>query len=176
MFLKVKTAVEINSQIPCRFNPFNSATIKRSRTLYLHGPVRTSTAQTCILHDVAHFTATDQQHKREFRKKYSCQGSTTRACNIEVLKMSSSEEEIIILAMLCEEEEEEKEAKKKRRFWVHPINQKRKQYGEFHHLFPELKRFEEKFFQYFRMSQIKFDYFFLLSTPILHLFFLGLYI
>ena len=79
--------------------------------------------------------------------------------------MSSSEEEIIILAMLCEEEEEEKEAKKKRRFWVHPINQKRKQYGEFHHLFPELKRFEEKFFQYFRMSQIKFDYFFCYRLP-----------
>ncbi|XP_030749371.1 protein ALP1-like [Sitophilus oryzae] len=40
--------------------------------------------------------------------------------------------------------------------WVHPINQKRAELGEFHHLFNDLKEDEKKFFQYFRMSHNKF--------------------
>lgn len=67
---------------------------------------------------------------------------------------SSSDEEVIVAAFLAEEEE--KKTKRKRSMWVHPINQKRAQLGEFHHLFKDLKEDEKKFFQYFRMSTKKF--------------------
>ena len=39
-----------------------------------------------------------------------------------------------------------------RDYWVHPINVKRDTYGEFHHLFADLKKDEERFRTYFRMS------------------------
>jgi hypothetical protein len=35
---------------------------------------------------------------------------------------------------------------------VHEINQLRGQYGEYHHLFPQLKADGERFFQYCRMN------------------------
>ena len=35
--------------------------------------------------------------------------------------------------------------------WVHPINAKRDELGEFHHLIPELKEDAERFYGYFRM-------------------------
>lgn len=41
---------------------------------------------------------------------------------------------------------------------VHPINRCRKRHGEYHHLFHELKRDEERFFQYTRMSLETFNY------------------
>lgn len=34
----------------------------------------------------------------------------------------------------------------------------RKLFGEFHHLFPQLKKYPKKFFQYMRMSKEAFDY------------------
>ena len=36
--------------------------------------------------------------------------------------------------------------------WVHPINQAREKYGEFHHLLKELKKDDERFLSYFRMT------------------------
>ena len=42
---------------------------------------------------------------------------------------------------------------------VHEINQSRGQYGEYHHLFPQLKADGERFFfQYFRMAIETFTY------------------
>jgi hypothetical protein len=42
---------------------------------------------------------------------------------------------------------------KRERSGVHEINQLRGQYGEYHHLFPQLKADGERFFQYlFRLS------------------------
>lgn len=35
---------------------------------------------------------------------------------------------------------------------IHPINKNRKQFGEYHHLFKEIKEDESRFFQYLRMS------------------------
>lgn len=66
---------------------------------------------------------------------------------------SSSDEEIIFLSALAEEEEREI---RKRKTWIHPINEKREVYGEFHHLFPDLLEHKTKFFKYFRMSKEKF--------------------
>lgn len=65
---------------------------------------------------------------------------------------SSSSEDVFLLGMLVSEEEEEQG----KRLWVHNINKKRGQYGEFHHLFPDLLVEDRIFFQYFRMSREKF--------------------
>ena len=45
-----------------------------------------------------------------------------------------------------------------REIWVHPINLEREQYGEYHHLMPQLRRDPERFQKYFRMSPGTFDY------------------
>ena len=41
--------------------------------------------------------------------------------------------------------------------WVHPLNE-RNAFGEYHHLFRELKRHPMKFFAYWRMSIDTFEY------------------
>ncbi|CAH2009900.1 unnamed protein product [Acanthoscelides obtectus] len=41
---------------------------------------------------------------------------------------------------------------KSRRYGIHPINKRRKRFGEFHHLYVELREYPEKFFEYLRMS------------------------
>ena len=46
---------------------------------------------------------------------------------------------------------------KRRNLWVHPINEKRAEYGEFHQLIPDLKLDRERFFTYFRMYPEKFQ-------------------
>ena len=47
--------------------------------------------------------------------------------------------------------------RKKREYSVHPINKQREMFGEFHHLYGEL-RFLERFFEYTRMSVQTFDF------------------
>jgi len=47
---------------------------------------------------------------------------------------------------------------KRDRRGVHEINQSRGQYGEYHHLFPQLKADGERFFQYFRIDIETFTY------------------
>lgn len=44
-----------------------------------------------------------------------------------------------------------------RRHWVHPINKKRKIFGEYHHLMADLEGDEEKFRRYFRLNKEQFD-------------------
>lgn len=68
---------------------------------------------------------------------------------------SSDDEEVMIVAAILTEDESKK--KRKRSTWIHPINRKRLNLGEFHHLFNDLKEDENKFFQYFRMSPTKFS-------------------
>lgn len=41
---------------------------------------------------------------------------------------------------------------------VHPINKKRAEFGEYHHLMPDLKRDSARFFSYMRMTQSTFVY------------------
>ena len=43
------------------------------------------------------------------------------------------------------------------RIWVHPMNNRRFEKGEFFILYPDLRQFEDKFFNWFRMSIQKFD-------------------
>ncbi|CAK1587669.1 unnamed protein product [Parnassius mnemosyne] len=74
--------------------------------------------------------------------------------------MEENEEETIVIACLLAEEEEEKaknSRKRKHNIWVHDIFRKRSQHGEYHTLFPDLLNDDAKFFQYFRMTQVKFN-------------------
>lgn len=50
-----------------------------------------------------------------------------------------------------------KERKKKRQYWVHPILRDRFTHGQFQTLYPKLRSFEPKFFNYLRMSINSFD-------------------
>ncbi|XP_062531258.1 uncharacterized protein LOC110386017 isoform X2 [Bombyx mori] len=45
----------------------------------------------------------------------------------------------------------------KKRVWVHDINKKRNDLGEYHRLCRELASHEDRFFTYFRMSQVLFE-------------------
>lgn len=69
------------------------------------------------------------------------------------MSSSSDSEEDVMVALACAEVEAQE---KQRRYWVHEIYLKRKNCGEFYHLFPDLLADEEKFFKYFRMSSTKF--------------------
>lgn len=50
------------------------------------------------------------------------------------------------------------ENKKTRNTWVHGINKKREELGEFHRLVQELKNDPERFHMYFRMTKEEFDF------------------
>ncbi|MEQ2305972.1 hypothetical protein AMECASPLE_003358, partial [Ameca splendens] len=45
----------------------------------------------------------------------------------------------------------------RRRLWVHPLNQQRRQQGDFYHLVAELRLDSQRHYQYFRMSAEKMD-------------------
>lgn len=47
--------------------------------------------------------------------------------------------------------------RRERKEWVHSINEKRTSYGEFHHLFNELRQDTCRFYKYFRMTPDIFD-------------------
>jgi hypothetical protein len=48
-----------------------------------------------------------------------------------------SEEEVVVTSCLLAEEDEQKRTQKQK-IWVHKINMKRVDYGEYHTLFPDL--------------------------------------
>jgi hypothetical protein len=52
---------------------------------------------------------------------------------------------------------EKKRRRKVRKFWVHPVLQNRTQDGHFSNLFSELRQYEDRFHNYFRMSISSFD-------------------
>lgn len=45
----------------------------------------------------------------------------------------------------------------KRKYHVHPLNQKRRSTGEYHNLFPSIKRYPDKFKEYTRMNVDTFE-------------------
>ena len=69
----------------------------------------------------------------------------------------SSDEEVLVLSLAVKCEEEKEEERTKRTIWVHDICASREEEGEYHTLFPHLKRDDTKFFQYCRMSYAKFS-------------------
>ena len=46
---------------------------------------------------------------------------------------------------------------KRERKWVHKVNMKRREFGEFHHLMKQLRQDEVKFKEYFQMSSNQFE-------------------
>jgi len=44
-----------------------------------------------------------------------------------------------------------------RRYWVHPLNKDREKSDQFKHFFENIRRYPEKFFEYYRMSVSSFD-------------------
>ena len=44
------------------------------------------------------------------------------------------------------------------RYWVHPINQSSQQFGEFHMLYKDLRKYPNRFYTYCWMSTEQFDY------------------
>lgn len=55
-------------------------------------------------------------------------------------------------------------ARKKRKYSAHPINTHRHVFGEFHHLYKELRQHPAKFFEYMRMEIETFEYISLLIS------------
>ena len=47
---------------------------------------------------------------------------------------------------------------KKKRVGIHPINRRRLIYGEYHHLYTDLRKSPDKFFDYLRMSVNTYDF------------------
>ena len=45
-----------------------------------------------------------------------------------------------------------------RDYWVHPINIERPHKGEFHTHYTDLRHYEDRFFEYYRMTPVQFDY------------------
>ncbi|KAL1514149.1 hypothetical protein ABEB36_003456 [Hypothenemus hampei] len=71
--------------------------------------------------------------------------------------MCDLEEEALLLAILLDEGDNSSQRTKRRNVWVHDINKKRKEEGEFHNLYPELRKDENRFYTYFRMNFESFD-------------------
>ena len=44
------------------------------------------------------------------------------------------------------------------RYWVHHINQSHQQFGEFHTLYKDLRKYPDRFYIYYRMNTEQFDY------------------
>ncbi|KAG8300817.1 hypothetical protein J6590_067088 [Homalodisca vitripennis] len=59
---------------------------------------------------------------------------------------SSSEEELMLLYSVTN-----------RTHWVHPINQRREQCGEYHHLMKDLELDDDRFTKYFRLSKPEYE-------------------
>lgn len=62
--------------------------------------------------------------------------------------------------LLLEEDEEEvyRRRNRRREYSVHPVNVVRGQYGEFHHLYRDLRNHPERFFELMRMSIRTFNF------------------
>jgi hypothetical protein len=67
--------------------------------------------------------------------------------------MECGEEALLLLLLL----RRRKMRRKVRKFWVHPVLQNRTQGGHFYNSFSELRQYEDRFYNYFRMSISSFD-------------------
>lgn len=61
---------------------------------------------------------------------------------------------VIAVAEACRELDPPKQD---RRYWVHPINSNREEFGQFDAFYDSIRRYPDKFFEYFRMSITSFD-------------------
>ncbi|XP_060873833.1 uncharacterized protein LOC132947546 [Metopolophium dirhodum] len=75
--------------------------------------------------------------------------------------------EAIAVAHALFKRHQQKKKISKRRYWVHPINLKRPQEGQFNVNFMVLRAHPEEFFKYYRMSVQSFDELISLSGPLI---------
>jgi len=82
---------------------------------------------------------------------------------------SFSDVELALIALLLDEDEadNQEKIKKRTRKWVHPMLKRRKLEGEHWTLFKDLLKYDDKFYQYFRMPQCKFYDLLKLVAPML---------
>lgn len=71
--------------------------------------------------------------------------------------MSDSEEELL-LSSNSAKWYIAKSMRNRRKYCAHPINTTRFVFGEFHHLYNDLRKYPQKFFDYMRMESDTFDY------------------
>lgn len=60
--------------------------------------------------------------------------------------------------MLENEDDEADQNRRNRRYSVHPLFVVRSRHGEFHHLYCDLRRHPDRFFEFMRMSVQTFDF------------------
>ncbi|CAI6363289.1 unnamed protein product [Macrosiphum euphorbiae] len=75
------------------------------------------------------------------------------------MKVLDNIEAACVMFALYEEHESKKQKpnKVKRRYWVHPLNLKRPENGQFPVTFMTLRSYPEEFMKYYRMSITSFD-------------------
>ncbi len=87
---------------------------------------------------------------------------------VEVEKMAALNRRRILLLLLLRRRLARKREENRKRFWVRPINRKRKQEGEYYNLVREMQLSDhESFFKYFRMSPNLFEKLLCLVAPII---------
>ena len=77
---------------------------------------------------------------------------TTRLLPLVTVKMDSDEEALLLTLSL-----RRRRRRKLRQYWVHPIIENRDE-SQFYLLYNSLRMYDDKFFNYFRMSKNTFDY------------------
>ena len=99
------------------------------------------TAPVCTPHNVTNHPYTNME-------------SITRAYLglLELEEEEADEEEVLLAAAVLATSKR----RRRRRHWVQPINQRRPQYGAYHHLVAELLEDGENFQRYFRMTREQF--------------------
>jgi len=65
--------------------------------------------------------------------------------------------EAVCVAYVLKKRQQKQQKKVKRCYWVHPLNVKRPQEGQFYIHFMTLRAHPENFFKYYRMSIQSFD-------------------
>ena len=77
--------------------------------------------------------------------------------------LSSDEEDAILITLALNAQQQLQ--RKQRKVWVHNLNIKRPDVGQYHTIIDDLRLDEGKFFGYFRMSINSFDELLLMLTP-----------
>lgn len=69
----------------------------------------------------------------------------------------SLEQRLALLLWLRRRRERRRTRETRRRWWVHPVNQLREEYGAYSNLVEELRDDPDRFFNFHRMSPVMFD-------------------
>ena len=71
----------------------------------------------------------------------------------------------LVLLLLVMKRRQRRQNRRQRRVWVHETLQRRDDRGEFHTLVRELHSYDDRFFEYFRMSQAQFAHILSILKP-----------